>query len=474
MLGLFATLNLGAQAMDAQQTAVQVTGQNLANVDNPAYSRQRVNLETAPAVQTTIGPEGTGVEVANIQQMRDSFLDAQVTSESSVGGYWTSQQSALEQAQTQLGEFLDQSSSSLSGSSSSGTAASAQSLSTQLDGLFNAFSAVATDPTSIAQRQGLVNQAQSLTSGFNQASTQLSSLNDNLNQSLGSSVTQANQLMSQIANLNGAIVQAESDGGNANDLRDTRQQALEQLANLTNIDTSTDSQGQVDISIGGSQLVSGKNVVDTLQTYDPGNGQLQIRTATGGADLTLTGGTIQGTIDARDGALQTLRSGLDNLASALITQVNNTYSAGYDLNGNTGADFFTGTDAATIGVNATLQNDPSAVQASAAANAPADNTVALALANLGQQTIGSLNNETFSDNYAAQVASLGNSLSTANTQVADYNSVNTMLLNQRDSVSGVSLDEEMTNLISYQQAYVASARIVSTVDQMLQTLVYMQ
>lgn len=473
MLGLFATLNLGSQAMDAQQTAVQITGQNLANVNNPAYSRQRVNLETAPTVPTAIGPEGTGVDVANIQQMRDTFLDAQVTAESSVGGYWTAQQNSLEQAQTQLGEFLDQSSSNVSGSTSSGAASSAQSLSTQLNGLFNAFSAVATDPTSIAQRQGLVNQADTLATGFNQASSQLSALNGNLNQSLGNSVTQANQLLSQIANLNESIVTAEQNGGNANDLRDTRQQALEKLANLVNIDTSTDSKGQVDVSIGGSQLVSGKDVLDTLQTYDPGNGELLVRTATGGNNLTLSGGTIQGTIEARDGALQTLRSGLDNLASALITQVNSTYSTGYDLNGNTGANFFTGTNAGTIGVNATLENDPSAVQASAAANTPADNTVALALANLGTQQIGSLNNETFSDNYAAQVASLGNSLSTANTQVADYNSVNTMLLNQRDSVSGVSLSDEMTNLISYQQAYVASARIVTTVDQMLQTLVNM-
>jgi flagellar hook-associated protein 1 len=469
MLGLFDILNMGARAMDAQQTAVEVTGQNLANVNNPAYSRQRVNLQTTPDVSAPGVTEGTGVEIANIQQLRDTFLDGQIRNEASVGGYWNSQQSALNEAQTQLGEFLTQG--ATANSASSGDSASTQSLSTQLDGLFNAFESVATDPTSITQRQALVNQAQSLASGFNQASSQLSSLNGDLNQSLGDNVSQANQLLSSIATLNQQIVASEAGGGNANDLRDTREQNLEKLANLVNINTSTDTRGQVDISIGGTQLVSGNTQLDSLQTYDPGNGQLLVRTATGGTPLTLSGGAIQGTIDARDGALATLRSGLDSIASSLITQVNSVYSAGYSLNGTTGDNFFTGTDAGTIGVNTALQNDPSQIQAASAANTPGDNSVALALANLGQQPNAALNNETFTDAYSVQVENLGNAVSNANNQVTNYNSVSTMMQAQRESVSGVSLDEEMTNLITFQQAYEASARIVSTVDQMLQTVV---
>ena len=317
-----------------------------------------------------------------------------------------------------------------------------------------------------------MNQAQTLASTFNDTAQRLGDLQTSLNTTLTSDVASANQLMSDVAGLNKQISVAEmTTGGTANDLRDLRQQKLEALGNLVNFDATTASDGSVNISIGGTQLVSGQQVLDTLQTYDAGNGQLLVQTATSAAPLTLTGGAIQGTIAARDGALQTLQTSLDSLASTLVTQVNNTYKGGYDLNGKTGATFFTGTSAATIGVNSTLQNDPSSVQAAGIAGAPGDNTVALALAQLGLQSNAALGNQTFSDAYALDVSSFGNSLSNANNQVANYNALNTMLLNQRDSVSGVSLEEEMTSLITFQKAYQASAKIITTVDQMLTTLI---
>lgn len=472
MLGLFGILNMGARSLQVQQAGVEVAGQNLSNINNPAYARQRLQIQTSLTIPTAVGPEGTGVQAVGIQQIRDSLLDAQIASEASVGGYWNAQQIALENAQTQLGEFFNQSASSVDSTATAGSAATAQGLSAQLTGLFNAFQSVATDPTSLTYRQALVNQAQALTSSFNQASQRLSALHDSLNTSLNNDVASANQLLSDIAGLNNQIAVAEvSTGGTANDLRDLRQQKLEQLAQLVNFNTSTAANGSVNISINGTQLVSGQQVLDTLQTYDAGGGQLLVHTATSVTPLALTGGSIQGTISARDGALQTLRTNLDSLASSLITQVNNVYSTGYDLNGNTGANFFTGTDAATIGVNSALQNDPSQIQAAGAPGAPGDNTVALALAQLGHQPIAALANQTFSDTYSLDVANFGNALSNANDQVANYNALSTMLLNQRDSVSGVSLEEEMTNLITFQKAYQASAKIITTVDEMLTTLV---
>ncbi|HWD93773.1 MAG TPA: flagellar hook-associated protein FlgK [Verrucomicrobiae bacterium] len=461
MLGLFNTLQLGARALQANQLGVEVTGQNLANSSNAAYSRQRVMLSTSLPTPTGLGMQGTGVQVTSIQQIRDAMLDGEMRDESSVSGYWNSQQSSLENAQTQLGEFLNIN--STSGSSTSG-------LSDQLNNLFNSFQSVATDPTSIPQREDLVNQAETLASGLNQASQQFSTLNSSLNTSVSNNVTAANQLLSQIAALNGQIAKATAAGGNANDLNDTREQDLENLSNLVNIQTTTNTNGTVDVSVGGAQLVSGGQTLDTLQAYDPGSGQLLVRTATGGTPLTLTGGAIQGTIDARDGALQTLRSGLDTIASSLITQVNGVYSAGYDLNGGTGQPLFTGTDAGTIGVNSALQTDPSLVQAAGAAGASGDNSVALQLAQLGQQSLSGLGNQTFSGAFASQVGTFGFALSNANAQADNASSVTGMLQNQRDSVSGVSIEEEVANLITFQQAYTASSKIITTVDQMLQTV----
>lgn len=472
MLGLFNTLNLGTRALQADETSLEVTGQNLSNINNPAYARQRAEIQTSPPTPTVYGYQGTGVQVTGIQQLRNPILDGQIRDESSVGGYWNAQQSALTDAQTQLGEFLNLNSASSTGST--GSTGAGSSLSDELNNFFNAFQNVATSPTDLGQRQALISQAQTLAGSLNQASQNLSSLNSDLNTSVSNDVNSANQLLSNIATLNTQISRATVSGGNANDLNDLREQDLEKLAGLTNIQTTANSDGTVSISVDGQQLVSGQQVVNTLQTYDAGGGQLKVQTATGGTPLTLTGGSIQGTIDARDGALQTLRSNLDTLASSLISQVNSVYSKGYDLNGNTGANFFTGTNAATISVNAALQNNPSALQAAGTANAPGDNSVALALAQLGQQPVAALNNQTFSATFAQDVGSFGNALSNANNQVSQYTSVNTMLQNQRASVSGVSMEEEMSNLLTYQEAYQASAKIITAVDQMLQTVVNMK
>ena len=470
MLGLFNTLNLGARALTAEQVGVEVTGQNLANASNPAYARQTVQFQTSTPTPSSIGMEGTGVEAVSIQQVRNQLLDGQIQSESSVGGYWNSQQTALQNAQTQLNEFLNLNSTSGTSGATTGT----QGLSSQLNNLFNAFQSVATSPTDPSARLSLVDSAQTLASTFNQTSQNLSTLNGLLNTSVGNDVSSANQLLSDIAGINGQIAKATASGGNANDLVDSREQDLENLANLVNIQTTSNSDGTVSVSIAGQELVTGNKLSDTLATYDSGGGNLLVQTATSATPLTLSGGSIQGTIDARDGTLAALRNNLDTMASSLITQVNGIYKKGYNLNGNSGADFFTGSDAATIGVNPTVVNDPSQIQASGVANAGGDNSVALQLAQLGQQPIAALNNQTLSGAYAQDVQSFGNALSNANDQVTNYNSVNTMLLNQRDSVSGVSLEEETTNLITYQKAYECSAKLISTVDEMLQTVVAMK
>jgi flagellar hook-associated protein 1 FlgK len=473
MLGLFGTLNLGTRALQTQRAGVEVAGQNIANVNNPAYARQRVNIQTGVSLPTAAGPEGTGANVLSIQQLRDSFVDSSMQSELSVGSYWDSQQQALEFAQGSLGELIDRQAQGLSGSASASATGAGQGLGDQLSGLFNAFQAVATSPSTMPERQALLAQAQTVASRFNQISSQLGNLRSNLNTSIGNDVDSANKLLGDVASLNQQIRAGEAGGGSANDLRDLRQQKLEELSQLTNIKTSTASDGTVTVSIGGATLVSGQQVQDTLQTYDAGGGQMLVRTTTGGTPLTLTGGSIQGAIDARDGGLATLQSNLNTLASNLITEVNNVHRAGFGLNGTTGADFFTGTDAASIGVNSALTNDPTLIQAAGAAGSPGDNTAALALAHLASQSVAGLGNQTFSGAYSQTVASLGQSLNDANTQSANSSAVQNMLTQQRDSVSGVSLDEEMSDLVRFQQAYAASARIVTTVDTMLDTLIKM-
>ncbi|MEO8426470.1 MAG: flagellar hook-associated protein FlgK [Verrucomicrobiota bacterium] len=464
MLGLFGTLNLAKRSLQTQQEGIEVTGHNLANVNNPAYSRQRISIQTSSTVPTSVGPQGNGADVVSIQQLRSGLVDRQIQTEVSVTAFLESRQTALQYAQANLGQQID-SKSAVTGIS--GQPGIAQGLSD----LFAGFQDVATSPTSPEQRQSLLVKAQSLAGQFNQVDQRLSALHSDLNNSLQTDIGSANKLMEQIAHLNDGITNSENGStGVANDLRDARQQKVEELAKLVNIETAIGDDGSFDVSIGGASIIAGKQVVDNLETYDAGGGQLLVRTRTAQTPLTLTSGSAQGTIDARDGAVASLRSSLDRVASSLISEVNLLHSSGFGLTGSTGADFFTGTDAATMKVNGDLMNNPALVQAAGVAGAVGDNQVANKLAALANQQFSGLGNQTFSASYGQLVASLGEKLSTTNDDLGTQNAVQGLLMRQRDSVSGVSLDEEMTELTKFQKAFTASARIVTTIDEMFDTV----
>ena len=464
-------MNLASRSMQTQMTGVEVSGQNLANVNTTGYSRQRVQIATTPDLTTSIGQEGTGASAVSIQQLVSNVLNNQIQSQSSTSGYWNSQQSALQGAQDALAEFL--SGSSASGSTSTASDTSGTGLSTQLNSFFSAFSALSSSG-STSNRQAAISAGQALAATFNNLDTQFGNLKTSLNSSLTSDVTSANSLLTGIANLNGEISTAEFSGGNANDLRDAREQDLENLAQLTSVTTSTGTGGAVNVMVGGQTLVSGNTVSDNLQTYDAGNGQLLVQTMAGGVKLTLTGGSMQGTIDARDNTLATMQSSVNSLASTLINQVNTIHNSGYNASGGTGNTFFTGSGAADIGVSSTLTSDPSQLQLASSSTTTGDTSLALKIANLASAAQSTLNNATFGDDYDSTVAGLGSALNTANTQVTDQTQVTNMLATQRSSVSGVSVDEEMTNLMTFQRAYQASAQLVTTVNTMMGDLLAMK
>ncbi len=464
MSGLFSTLDLARRSMQTQMAGVQVAGQNIANVNTPGYSRQRADITEALATPTANGLVGTGAQVVKIQQLVSELLNGQIQSHNSDLGFQQGRQTALQSTQNALNEIL---SNGPDGTGSSG-------LSGQLTNLFKAFQGVAASPNSTSARQALVGAAQTLAATFNQVSGKFSDLKSALNTSLNNDVDSANKFLTQIADLNARIYDAEVSGGTANDLRDRRGLALENLGKLVNFSASTDAKGQISVSIGGQSLVSGRQLADTLKTYDAGGGQMLVQTATGGVNLTLAGGTMQGTIPARDGDLATLQTKLDSLASNLISAVNTVHGAGFSPTGTTGANFFTGTSAATISVNVALANNPSLIQTSGSATAGGDNSVALQLAQLTAAAQAGLGGATFGNFYGATVAQIGTALSDANAQVANQQTVSDMLATQRGAVSGVNIDEEMTNLISFQRAYTASAELLKTVDQMIQVTLAMK
>lgn len=463
MLGLFGALDLAKRSLATQMQGVETAGQNIANINTPGYSRQRVDITTSIDLPGTAGPVGTGSQVVRIQQIVSELLNSQVRSNNSTLGFQQGRQSALDSAQSALAEFLN----NADGTSGSG-------LSAQLNDFFSSLQSVAAAPNSAAARQTLIGAAENLSTSFNQVSRQFTELKTGLNDSLARDTSSANELLGQIASLNAQIANAEFTGGTANDLRDKRSLALENLASLVNFTTSSGTYGEVNIAIGGQAIVTGRQLVDTLKTYDAGGGQMLLQTATGGVNLAVTGGRMAGTIDARDTDLATMRTQLDSLASNLISAVNSVHSAGFSPSGTTGANFFNGTDAASISVNTALANNPLLIQTASSATATSDNSVALQLTQLAQTAQAGLGGQTFSQFYSRTVAALGSALNQANTQVTNQETVAKMLSEQRGAVSGVNLDEEMTSLMSFQRAYTASAQLLTTVDEMIQTTLAMK
>lgn len=475
MLGLFGTLSMGARSLSAQRAGVEVAGQNLANVNNPAYARQRVAIATSLTINSEVGPQGTGADAVAIVQMRSAILDNQIQAEASNRGSLSAQQTALQYTQAALGTQIDRMASGAEGATAAQGVGGGHSLADSMSELFNAFQSLSTNPTSMAERQTLLMKAASVALQFNQLNSRLDNLRGSLNSTLQSETGAANQILGDIAALNQMITTAEAtSGGTANDLRDTRQARLEDLAKFVKLDLSNGQGSAINVSVAGVALITDNQVADTLESFDAGGGQVLIRATTAGTTLALTGGSLQGTIGARDGALTDLQTSVNTLAALLITEVNTVHAAGYGLSGSTGASFFNGTNAADISINGSLVNDPSLVQAAGVSGATGDNQNALALAQLAQTKFAVFNGQTFNQAYGQTVAAFGQELSTVNSQLGDQQTIENMLLRQRDSIGGVSLDEEMTDLTRFQKAFSASARLITTVDEMLETIVNMK
>lgn len=474
-LGLIGTMEVAKRGLDTNRQGIELTGHNLSNVSNPAYARQRLKIQTADALPSSTGPVGTGSKVAAIEAVRDRLLDTEIVNETSVSGYLDARKKALEFAEVNLGQQLDRQASTPEGATASLGVGGQFGLVEGLSDFFNAWQALSTSPNSTADRQVVLLKAESLTEKFNSVNRRLDGLRSDLNVRVGDDVNLANELLSEISELSISVTSSEvGDLGNANDLRDRLQAKFEALSNVVDIQYSRDSTtNQLGLSIGGVNCIVNDRVVDTLQTLsDTSSGveRTQVQAASGAA-VTLTKGSIKGTIDARDTEIKTLADDIDTLASELKNQVNTTHSPGIALDGvSTGADFFTGSTAADLAVNSVLLADPSKIQASATGD-PGDNGVALSLAKLANQPQSALGDLTFAERYNQSVANLGQALSNTNTQTQDQDAVNQMLQRQRDSVGGVSLDEEMANLVVFQRAFQASARMITTLDELLQSVI---
>ncbi len=465
MSGLFASLNQSAHALTAQSLGVEVAGRNLANANNPAYARQRVVFVDHNASDPSGASQSLGLQAESVQQLRDSLLDQQVVREAGLTASLTAEDATNATIQTALGQTID--------STGATTGATGQTLGDAVSTLLNGFQALAATPTDLGTRQNLLQNAADLAQRFNDVDGRLGQIQTDLGSQLTGDVSSVNNLLTNIATLNAQIGRAEINSpGSAVDLRDQRQADLEQLAGKLSIETrpSAGGAGQVDVFVrdtGGApiDLVSLGTVTNAV-AFDG----TQFTAGTAATPIALAGGEAKGLLAARDGTVQTLRDQLNRFAGQIATSVN----AAYNPTGATGNlfQFTPGSAAATIALAPGLT--PAGLKASDTAN-PGDNTIALAVANLSAQSFstagGDLVDGTFSQYYSGVINHLGNTVAQASSNLTDQTNVEKLVRQQRDSVSGVSLDEEMTNLMQYQRAYQASSRVITIIDGLLDNVI---
>lgn len=465
-------LNMARTAMNAQQMAIQIASQNISNATTTGYSRQRVELTTSLPTVFPYGTIGTGVSVQTITRARDTLLDATFRNDSGAATAADTTNTALSQVQSVFGEPSD------------------TGLSASLDAFWSAWSDLSNDPTNNAAKSVVVEAGSHVASTLNQFASQLDSLDQNNREGMNSDVGQANQISQHIAVLNRQIVSAESNGNTANDLRDARDNLLDQLSTLVGGQVIERSNGGVAVYVSGRMLVDG-TTANTLQMNDG-----QPPTVSFGPSLQPVegfGGSLGARIDVSANRIPAMMTRLDALASTMVKTVNAIHSAGTVFTGNppvagAAGNFFAVTNPPPAGVDPLLtargmRLDPTLSAATVAASGagaagPGDNSVALALSGLRGTAVAitdasgaTISTASLSDFFTETVGTLATDTKAAQDESTVQSTLASNAQTRRQSVSGVTTDEELIDVISHQHAYQSAARLVQVVSDMMQTLV---
>jgi flagellar hook-associated protein 1 FlgK len=568
----FFGLDIGVTGLRAAQQQLDTAAHNVANANTPGYSRQRVTLVEAPPYTFPAfnrsglpGQVGSGVSVASIMRVRDSYLDLQVQAQNSLKGEWDARQQQLAKVEAIFPE------------------PSTAGLGSVISKYYSAWQDVAANPTSTAARTTLTEQAATLALAMNRDSTQLASVTTGINQQLTQQVATINDLAKQIASLDGQIQRVTITGDNANDLSDQREQLLEQVSALVPTTVLTRSDGTISVQVNGVDLVSNVYARPIVAATDS-NGNVIPQWADGSPVAPLAG-QMKALLDVRDVDVAAYRTQLNTLAQGIADSTNALHQRGVDANGNAGQAIFTyyaGNAAATLAVNPAVAADQRLVAASGSTNTAGDGSVAGLIADLqnartysagvaGTDVVGGTNlttgttarltyvamdtavaqvytfsstapgsltltgadgshqtitvadmgtgaaqvlnfdqlgiklnvstdaaaktaadlvtdlttaghntlvgasvftpSQTSTDFYAGLVGKIGTASSQATEMSANQQLVVDQLTTQVEQTSGVSLDEEATDMIKFQHAYQAAARVITTMDEMLNTLI---
>ncbi|MCS7050154.1 MAG: flagellar hook-associated protein FlgK [Thermomicrobium sp.] len=459
---VFRALETAFRGLMAQQRAVDTASHNIANAHTPGFSRQRVQLVpstpyTVPAFNRSglAGQVGTGVLVASITRVRESVFDVQFRVQTQALGEASAQVDAYAQIEAVFNEPTE------------------AGLGRLLDRFWRAWQGVSNQPEDLAARAALVQEATTLATNLNRMRRQLGELQSDAAAKLALQVSDVNSIAQRLATLNQQIVASLATGQTPNDLLDQRDVLLDKLASFTGATLRTLPNGAVNLYLGGYPLVDQDQWFPL--TVQVSGGTASILWQGTSSPVAVERGSLQALLGMHNTVLPGLVQKLEAIRDTLANEVNALHATGYGLTDPAGPPpgrpFFVVTPGGDLEVEATIVADPQLVVAADAADEPGNNAIARAIAELRSKLVLNGNTATINDFYNTLVAAIGGASQTAQVTRDNQQALVQAIDRQRQEIMSVSLDEEMANLIKFQQAYGAAARAITAVDEMLDRII---
>jgi flagellar hook-associated protein 1 FlgK len=479
----FSGIQVALQALMAQQTALDITQNNVANANTKGYHRQEAVMKAgypnrSMAFTSTAGQQniGTGVYVSQIKRFSLDFYDTRYRNQQAANSKYNMMTSMLSEVEI-----------SLSDTSTGGIAK-------RMDEFFAGWQTVATDPDIVAQRDDLLEKTQAMSEAFNNRALRLIEIQKDQDLALTQRIEDVNSITSQIGELNSEIGRSQGADTQPNALLDERDRLLDKLSQLIGVTSHLQDNGQVLVSLQGHALVLGNKTFKLEATPDNTNSNMvKINWADDPAKtaLEIQDGEVAGILYTRDVVMEDQKTQLNNTVISLMNRVNSIHRSGYDLDGNAGVNLFVATagqEALSFAVNPAITSSRM-IAAATETNAQGDGNNALAIANAmstvtfptrvppitaltaAEDPIYATGEESISHYNSSRVTSLALEIRHAKVGASDSENLMTAMDEQREQVAGVNLDEEAANMVKYQRAYQAAVRLMNVFDQMLEQVV---
>lgn len=459
-------MNTGVRAMQNNQVAIRTTGHNIANANTEGYSRQDASCVAQKPIQQGSLLIGDGAEINRIRRSHDDFLSAQINKESETFGMYKERSALLGSVESIFNEASD------------------DAFSNSMSKMFNSFRQVSANPENTALRTAVLESVKGFVNSTNTMGNNLNKVQENINSKIDATATQINSMAKEIATLNENIGKMEIHGNPANDLRDRRDLLVKNLSKIVDIQTSEDtSTGMLSITIAGAaSLVTGpKPNTLTIERASNNAGaiifNLVVKSASSSMNITknVKKGELAGMLNVRDSIIPEFRDKMEALVYGLSNKMNEIHSKSYDLTSETNNKLF---DAvleqknilSSIKLSKDVAEQPKKLAIASRPFEPANNEGSLEMSALQNSRFLSENTATAGDVFGSLVSTIGIKTNEANSMAKHQSAVLNQLDTFRDSISGVSLDEEAIDLVKYQKAFEASARVIKVADELLETI----